>query len=146
MNQVNDHHLPFPFPGRTELSIRGQSREDVVVAELATSVIEKFQSASYRNGIDPDLPLALYFDNPSVQSYCLQNYLLPLELIQVEYGTGKVSGIALLAPNPYPGSMIQAFSGLSSVILAAPGFIAKHNIEVQHSFITLKSINYAKQA
>ncbi|MCE2790113.1 MAG: hypothetical protein LW630_09405 [Saprospiraceae bacterium] len=57
-----------------------------------------------------------------------------------------MSGIALLAPNPYPGSMIQAFSGLSSVILAAPGFIAKHNIEVQHSFITLKSINYAKQA
>ncbi len=146
MNQVNDHHLPFPFPGRTELSIRGQSREAVMVAELATSVIEIFQCASYRNGFDPDQPLVLRFDNPSVQSYCLQNYQVPLELIQVEYGTGKVTGIALLAPNPYPGSMIQAFSGLSSVILAAPGFVAQHNIEVQHSYITLKSLNHAKQA
>lgn len=146
MLQVNNHHLPVPFPGRNELTIRGLSREDVIVAEIATSVIEIFQSASYRNSIDPDQPLVLRFENQAVQNYCLQNFPVPLELIQVESGTNKVTGIALVQPTQNSGTIIQAFSGLSCAILASPGFADRYYIQLQHSFITLKSLNYAKQA
>ena len=146
MNQENHQHLPFPFPGRTALFIRGKSGDEVLVAELATSVIEVFQSACYRDGIDPSQPLVMQFDNPAVQSFCLQNFTVPVEQILVEHGTEKVTTVNLLQPRQHPGSHIQGFSGLSCVILAAPGFAESNHIETNHTFITLKTINYAKQS
>lgn len=146
MNQENLQHLPFPFPGRTALFIRGQTGDEVLVAELATSVIEVFQAASYRDGIDPSQPLVLQFDNPAVQSFCLQSFKVPVEQILVEHDTGKVTTVNLLQPVNHPGSHIQGYSGLSCVILAAPGFAQSNHIEKNNTFITLKTINYAKQS
>jgi len=141
MNQVKDNHLTFPFPGRTELTISGKSREYNIVAELASSVIEIFQSASYRNLIDDNQPLVLQFDNPAVQSFCMQSFKMPVEQIIVEHGSGKVTTVNLLQPVNHPGNHIQGYSGLSCVILAAPGFAQSNHIEKNKTFITLKTIN-----
>ncbi len=146
MNDSNHHILPFPFCERTVLSICSNGYETSVEAELAASVIEIFQSACFRPSLKEDQPLVLRFDNPSVQSYCLQNYLTPLELIHVESGTNKVTGITTVQPSLNSGSMIQSFSGLSCAILASPGFASRHHIQMKHSYITLKSLHYAKQA
>ena len=144
MNHANDQHLPFPFPRRTAMAIGRQTNNDVLIAELAASDIEIFQSACYRDVMDPGQPLVLQFGNPTIQNFSMQKFSVPLEQILVEYGTNRVIGIYQLKLNEYSGGHIVGFSGLSCVILSVPGFARNHDIETKNTFITLKTLNHAR--
>jgi hypothetical protein len=130
-------YIPFPFKSKTLIAIQREQNTKYVEAELASSVIEIFQSACYRSPNDMQQPLVLQFGNPAVQHYCLQNYNFPLEQILVEYGSNKVININQLKENEGQGQFIQSYAGLSCIILATLGFAKQHDIEIQKTYIKL---------
>jgi hypothetical protein len=139
------HFLPIPFPGRAVIQVTSDLGMTPVEAELGISDIEIFQAASYRWRDALIHPLVLQFGNPAVQQYCLHHNAFPVEQILVEYGTDKVLGVQLLNARQADteGQFMQAYAGLSCLILALPGFAEKHRIEPRTTFITLKTLNYA---
>jgi uncharacterized membrane protein (UPF0127 family) len=136
-------HLPFPFERSAQLTIESGKKTIHLESELAASEIEIFQSAAYRAATDLPRPLVLLFDDPTQQQFSKQDLNIPLEQILIEAGTHKVVGIHPIVPNPAKGRFIQCFSGLQAVILALPGFAKKHRIQVQKTFVTIKTNKHA---
>jgi len=130
-------HLAFPFVGTAQLTIKRKTRVKKIEVEIATSEIEIFQSACYRTSKDLDKPLVLVFDNPTIQSFTLQNYITPVEQILVESDSDQVVGIFWLKPQQVEGNHIQGFTGLSFVILANPGFAEANRISLDDTTITI---------
>jgi hypothetical protein len=134
----NNQHLAFPFANQAELVIKTKSKKTSVQAELASSVIEIFQSACFRKPSDLTQPLVLQFGDPTLQHFTLQNFSFKVEQILVEAGSNKIVGIYWHHPNQAKGNVIQGFSGLSCVILATPGFAEKHKIDLKDTRILIK--------
>jgi len=137
MKNQPSKHLAFPFVGKAQLTIKHKTRVKKIEVEIATSEIEIFQSACYRSSKDLDKPLVLVFDNPTIQSFTLQNYITPVEQILVESDSNQVVGIFWLKPQQVAGSHIQGFTGLSFVILANPGFAEANRISLDDTTITI---------
>jgi hypothetical protein len=129
--------LSFPFANQAELVIKTKSKKTIVKAELASSVIEIFQSACFRKPSDLPQPLVLQFGDPTIQHFTLQNFSFKVEQILVEAGSNKIVGIYWHHPNQAKGNIIQGFSGLSCVILATPGFAEKHKIDLKDTRILI---------
>ena len=130
-------HLAFPFVGTAQLTIKRKKRVKKIEVELATSEIEIFQSACYRSAKDLQKPLVLVFDNPTIQSFTLQNYITPVEQILIESDSNQVVGVFWLKPQQVAGSHIQGFTGLGFVILAKPGFAEANRISLDDTTITI---------
>ncbi|MBM3454045.1 MAG: hypothetical protein FJX80_02735 [Bacteroidetes bacterium] len=137
MKNQPSKHLAFPFVGKAQLTIKHKTRVKKIEVEIATSEIEIFQSACYRSSKDLDKPLVLVFDNPTIQSFTLQNYITPVEQILVESDSYQVVGIFWLKSQQVAGSHIQGFTGLSFVILANPGFAEANRISLDDTTITI---------
>ena len=137
-------HLSIPFTRNAEITIKRKNRVTKIEVELAASEIEIFQSACYRTAKDLQKPLVLLFDNPTIQSFTLQNYITPIEQILVEADTNNVVGVFWLKPQQVAGNHIQGFTGLSFVILSNPGFAEKNKISLDDTIITIKTPRHAK--
>ncbi|MBM3417920.1 MAG: hypothetical protein FJY17_03230, partial [Bacteroidetes bacterium] len=98
MKNQSTTHLPIPFTRNAEITIKRKTGVIKIEVELAASEIEIFQSACYRSAKDLQKPLVLLFDNPTIQSFTLQNYITPIEQILVEADTSNVVGVFWLKP------------------------------------------------
>jgi hypothetical protein len=117
------NHLSFPFPNTIEIKIITGTRKKTILAELASSEIEIFQSLTNRKKIDN--PLVLYFKNPLIQSFSKQLFKFKVEHICVDYKTNIVKKYNLIYPSKTEGEFIQSYSEFSLVILAPNGYFSK---------------------
>jgi hypothetical protein len=133
-----NNHLPFPFPNKATLVINNKTKITNVKAELATSPIEIYQSACFRNPDDLKDPLVLVFGDPTLQYFSLQNFQFKVEQILVEHKANQIAGVHWHYPNQSTGTLIQGYSELAFLILAKPGFCQEHNMNLKDTTITLK--------
>jgi uncharacterized membrane protein (UPF0127 family) len=117
------NYLPFPFPNTIEIKITTGTRKKTIVAELASSEIEIFQSLTNRKKIDK--PLVLYFKNPLIQSFSNQLIKFKVEQICVDYKTNIVKKYNIIYPSISKGEFIQSYSEFSLVILSPNGYFSK---------------------
>lgn len=120
-------YLQFPFKGRCFVRISTGKKMQTVECELATSVIEIFQSLSFRQPGEFQMPLVLKFADPDSQSFVLSRYNFLIEQIPIDKN-GKVSGYSIVPAGTSPGNYIQAFSSFQYLIQASLGFAKKYHI------------------
>ena len=127
-------YLQFPFEGSCLLQIKNNKSVEGLKCELAASVIEIFQSLSFRDNKKFTIPLVLKFDNPNVQSFVLSNYNFPVEHICVDE-KGIVDKVFVQNVSKSKAQFIQGYSSFSTIVLAPIGFIKKYKIEEKNTII-----------
>lgn len=111
-------HLQFPFAENVSIEVSNGKKKILVNCELASSVIEIFQSLSYRKKKDFKKPLALVFSSPTIQHFSMQSFDFPVVQINVDYQTNLVKKILDVPKSrKTTGSYIQSHSEFSLVLL-----------------------------
>ncbi len=67
-------HLKFPFENSCIVKIKNNKKIEKVTCELADSIIEIYQSLSFRNLKYFTISLVLKLNDPNTQSIVLSNY------------------------------------------------------------------------
>jgi uncharacterized membrane protein (UPF0127 family) len=110
-------HLPFPFSKKATIQLTTGKKTQIIECELASSVIEIFQSLCFRKKNQFKQPLLLKFDNPLQQTFSRQTFSFDVIQACFDYETGLAKKIAPIRKSSGKAAFVQSFAEFSYVLL-----------------------------
>jgi len=92
-------------------------KTQIIECELASSVIEIFQSLCFRKKNQFKQPLLLKFDNPLQQTFSRQTFSFDVIQACFDYETGLAKKIATIRKSSGKAAFVQSFAEFSYVLL-----------------------------
>jgi hypothetical protein len=115
--QPTPQHLPFPFSKKVTIQLTTGKKTLIIECELASSVIEIFQSLCFRKKNQFKQPLLLKFDNPLQQTFSRQTFSFDVIQACFDYETGLAKKIAPIRKSTGKAAFVQSFAEFSYVLL-----------------------------
>jgi uncharacterized membrane protein (UPF0127 family) len=115
--QSTFQHLPFPFSKKATIQLTTGKKTQIIECELASSVIEIFQSLCFRKKNQFKQPLLLKFDNPLQQTFSRQTFSFDVIQACFDYETGLAKKIAPIRKSSGKAAFVQSFAEFSYVLL-----------------------------
>jgi hypothetical protein len=136
--QPTFQHLPFPFSKKAIIRLTTGKKTLIVECELASSVIEIFQSLSFRKKNQFKQPLLFKFENPLQQT--LSRQIFSFDVIQAcfDYETGLAKKIAPIRRSSDKAAFIQSFAEFSFVLLLPADAQLARSILVNQTKISIE--------
>jgi hypothetical protein len=130
-------HLPFPFSKKVIVRLTTGKKTLIVECELASSVIEIFQSLSFRKKNQFKQPLLLKFENPLQQTFSRQTFDFDVIQVCFDYETGLAKKIAPIRKSSGKAAFVQSFAEFSFVLLLPPNAQLVRRILVNQTKISI---------
>lgn len=115
--QPTFQHLPFPFSKKAIVRLTTGKKTLIVECELASSVIEIFQSLCFRKKNQFKQPLLLKFENPLQQNFSRQTFSFDVIQVCFDYESGLAKKIAPIRKSSGKAAFVQSFAEFSYVLL-----------------------------
>lgn len=115
--QPSFQHLPFPFSKKATIQLTTGKKSQIIECELASSVIEIFQSLSFRKKNQFKQPLLLKFENPLQQTFSLQTFNFDVIQACFDCETGLAKKIAPIRKSSSKAAFVQSYAEFSYVLL-----------------------------
>jgi uncharacterized membrane protein (UPF0127 family) len=115
--QSTFQHLPFPFSKKATIQLTTGKKTQIIECELASSVIEIFQSLCFRKKNQFKQPLLLKFENPLQQNFSRQTFSFDVIQVCFDYESGLAKKIAPIRKSSGKAAFVQSFAEFSYVLL-----------------------------
>lgn len=136
--QPTFQHLPFPFSKKATIQLTTGKKTQIIECELASSVIEIFQSLCFRKKNQFKQPLLLKFDNPLQQTFSRQTFSFDVIQACFDYETGLAKKIAPIRKSSGKAAFVQSFAEFSYVLLLPADAQLGRSIAVNQSKISIE--------
>lgn len=136
--QSTFQHLPFPFSKKATIQLTTGKKTQIIECELASSVIEIFQSLCFRKKNQFKQPLLLKFDNPLQQTFSRQTSSFDVIQACFDYETGLAKKIAPIRKSSGKAAFVQSFAEFSYVLLLPADAQLGRSIAVNQTKISIE--------
>jgi uncharacterized membrane protein (UPF0127 family) len=136
--QSTFQHLPFPFSKKATIQLTTGKKTQIIECELASSVIEIFQSLCFRKKNQFKQPLLLKFDNPLQQTFSRQTFSFDVIQACFDYETGLAKKIAPIRKSSGKAAFVQSFAEFSYVLLLPADAQLGRSIAVNQTKISIE--------
>ena len=136
--QPTFQHLPFPFSKKATIQLTTGKKTQIIECELASSVIEIFQSLSFRKKNQFKQPLLVKFDNPLQQTFSRQTFSFDVIQACFDYETGLAKKIAPIRKSSGKAAFVQSFAEFSYVLLLPADAQLGRSIAVNQTKISIE--------
>jgi len=136
--QSTFQHLPFPFSKKATIQLTTGKKTQIIECELASSVIEIFQSLCFRKKNQFKQPLLLKFENPLQQNFSRQTFSFDVIQVCFDYETGLAKKITPIRKSSGKAAFVQSFAEFSFVLLLPPKAQLVRSIVVNQTKISIE--------